>query len=302
MLIRNNRNVQHNVNKLKIALALSILLLLIPTFINAKTLVSRGYYADIPSHNNSLLPALLQNTSDFIYRAMPSFNIFVIFTPILFLYTWFSLWFASFLKVQKALKTAYTRKVFHVMIFLMAGILQIVLGLSGVVLFGIIVVLFVLFSVFKGNGFPFYEALARPKDEPRRSIFVVLPLLTTALGGVLANVLFYPFALVGYFVCGCGDAVGEPIGAKWGKHEYKIPSAFGVKVTRSIEGSIGVLIVGFLAAFFALLFSSYDLWTSLYVGFVCGLGGALVEAVSTHGFDNLTIQVIVSGIAYLLLR
>jgi len=62
-----------------------------------------------------------------------------------------------------------------------------------------------------------------------------------------------------------------------GKHKYKVPSAFGVKVTRSIEGSIGVLIVSFLAAFLALLFSSYGLWTSLYVGFACGLGGALVE-------------------------
>ena len=302
MLIRDNRNVQHNVNKLKIALALSILLLLIPTFIYADAPVSRGYYADIPSHDKSLLPALLQNTSDFISRAVPSLKIFLIITPILFLYTWFSFWFASFLKVKKNLKTAYTRKVFHVMIFLMAGILQIVIGLSGVVLFGIIVVLFVLFAVYKGNGFPFYEALARPKDEPRRSVFVVLPLLTTALGGVLANVFFYPFALVGYFVCGCGDAVGEPIGAKWGKHEYKVPSVLGVKVTRSIEGSVGVLTVGFLVAFLTLLFSSYGLWISLYVGFACGLGGALVEAVSTHGFDNLTIQIIVSGIAYLLLR
>ncbi len=302
MLIRNHMNVRQDVNKLKIVFALSILLLLIPSFLFANTSVHRGYYADIPSHNKSLLPALLQNTSEFISRAVPSMKVFVIITPILFLYTWFSLWFASFLKLKKSLKTAYTRKVFHIMIFLMAGILQIVLGLSGVVMFGIIVVLFVLFSVFKGNGFPFYEALARPKDEPRRSVFIVVPLLTTALGGVLANVLFYPFALVGYFVCGCGDAVGEPIGAKWGKHEYNVPSAFGVKVTRSIEGSIGVLIVGFLAAFFALLFSSYGLWTSLYVGFACGLGGALVEAISTHGFDNLTIQVIVSGIAYLLLR
>lgn len=302
MLIRDYKNVRQSVIKFKIILALSILLLFIPSFMCADTPVLRGYYADIPSHNKSLLPALLQNTSDFISRAMPSFKIFVIFTPILFLYTWFSLWFASFFKVKRNLKTAYTRKVFHVMIFLMAGILQIFIGLSGVVLFGIIVVFFVLFAVYKGNGFPFYEALARPKDKPRRSVFIVVPLLTTALGGVLANVFFFPFAFIGYFVCGCGDAVGEPVGAKWGKHEYKIPSAFGVKVTRSIEGSIGVLIVGFLAAFFALLFSSYGLWTSLYVGFACGLGGAVVEAISTHGFDNLTIQIIVSGIAYLLLR
>ena len=302
MFLENHRNIQQNVNKLKILLTLSILLILTPSIIFADAIVFNGYYADIPYNNESLLPGIMQNIIDFIARVIPSLHTILLLTPILLIYTWFCSWIASILNVKKNIKTAYTRKIFHIMIFSMAGVLQIVIGLTGVVLFGIIVVLFVLFAVYKGDGFPFYEALARPKDAPKRSVFVVLPLLTTALGGVLANVLFYPFALVGYFVCGCGDAVGEPIGAKWGKHEYKIPSAFGVKVTRSIEGSIGVLIVGFLASFFVLLFSSYGLWTSLYVGFACGLGGALVEAVSTHGFDNLTIQVIVSGIAYMLLR
>lgn len=301
MFLDNHMNIQQNGNKLKIVLALSILLMLMPSIICADSIVFREYYADIPSHEGSLLPGIIQNIIDFITRAIPSLKTILLLTPILLIYTWFCSWIASLLKVKKNIKTAYTRKVFHIMIFSMAGILQIVIGLSGVVLFGIIVVLFVLFAVYKGDNFPFYEALARPKDAPKRSTFIVLPLLTTALGGMLANVLFYPFALIGYFVCGCGDAVGEPIGAKWGKHEYKIPSVFGVKVTRSIEGSVGVLIVGFLAAFFVLLFSSYGLWNSLYVGFACGLGGALVEAVSTHGFDNLTIQVIVSGIAYFLL-
>ena len=302
MFLENQINIQQNVNKLKTVLALSILLILLPTIIFADAIDFNGYYADIPYNNESLLPGIMQNIIDFIARVVPPLHTILLLTPILLIYTWFCSWIASIMKVKKNIKTAYTRKIFHIMIFSMAGVLQIVIGLSGVVLFGIIVVLFVLFAVYKGDGFPFYEALARPKDAPKRSIFVVLPLLTTALGGVLANVLFYPFALVGYFVCGCGDAVGEPIGSKWGKHEYKISSAFGVKVTRSIEGSTGVLIVGFLASFFVLLFSSYGLWISLYVGFACGLGGALVEAVSTHGFDNLTIQVIVSGIAYMLLR
>ena len=302
MFLENHKNIHQNVNKLKIILALSILLILMPSIIFANTAIFQEYFADIPYNNLSVLPEIIQNIIDFIARAIPSFKTILLLTPILLIYTWICSWIASILKIKKNIKTAYTRKIFHIMIFSMAGILQIVIGLSGVVLFGVIVVLFVLFAVYRGDGFPFYEALARPKDEPKRSVFIVLPLLTTALGGVLANVLFYPFALVGYFVCGCGDAVGEPIGAKWGKHEYKVPSVFGVKVTRSIEGSVGVLIVGFLAAFLTLLFSSYGLWISLYVGFACGLGGALVEAMSTHGFDNLSIQVIVSGIAFLLLR
>jgi len=302
MNLTNHENFQDNVYKFRFVLVLSILLMLIPSIICAESVNSRGLYADIPYHEESLLPGMLQNINNFIYRAIPSLNTVLLLIPILIIYTLFSSWIASLLKVKKNLKTAYTRKVFHFMIFSMAGILQIFVGVSGVVLFGIIVVLFVLFAVYKGDNFPFYEALARPKDAPKRSAFIVLPLATTALGGIIANVLFYPFAFVGYFVCGCGDAVGEPIGAKWGRHEYKVPSVFGVKVTRSIEGSLGVLIVGFIATFFALLLSSYSFWTSLSVGFACGLGGALIEAVSTHGFDNLTIQILVSGIAYFIIK
>ena len=302
MYLTNHKNFQDNVYKFRFVFVLSILLMIIPVLSHADSAYSLVGKADIPYRENSLISGIVKNIGDFIYRAIPSFKIILLFTPILIIYTWLCSWIASYLKVRKNLKTAYTRKVFHFMIFMMAGALQVFVGLSGVVLFGIIVVLFVLFAVFKGDNFPFYEALARPKDAPKRSAFIVLPLATTALGGVLANVLFYPFAFIGYFVCGCGDAVGEPIGAKWGKHEYKVPSVFGVKVTRSIEGSLGVLIVGFIAAFLALLLSSYGFWASLSVGFACGLGGMLIEAVSTHGFDNLTIQVIVSGIAYFLLK
>lgn len=302
MFLKNYKNFQDNVYKFRFVLMLSILLMILPVFCHADSTHSSVVRADIPYREHSLFSGIVENISDFIYRAIPSFKTILFFTPILLIYTWLCSWIASYLKVRKNLKTAYTRKVFHFMIFIMAGALQIFVGLSGVILFGIIVVLFVLFAVYQGDDFPFYEALARPKDAPKRSIFIVLPLATTALGGVLANVLFFPFAFIGYFICGCGDAVGEPIGAKWGKHEYRVPSVFGVKVTRSIEGSLGVFVVGFLAAFFALILSSYGLWISLYVGFACGLGGALIEAVSTHGFDNLTIQVIVSGIAYLLLR
>ncbi len=302
MLSINQKKFQQSVYKLRFALALSILLMIIPSIICAESVNSRGYYADIPYREHSLISGIVKNIGDFISRAIPALKTLLLGTPILIIYTWICSLIASYLKVKKNLKTAYTRKVFHFMIFTMAGILQISVGLSGVVLFGIIVVLFVLFAVFKGDNYPFYEALARPKDAPKRSAFIVLPLATTALGGVLANVMFYPFAFIGYFVCGCGDAVGEPIGAKWGKHEYRVPSVFGVKVTRSIEGSLGVLLVGFIAAFLALLLSSYSFWTSLSVGFACGLGGMLIEAVSTHGFDNLTIQVIVSGIAFFLLK
>lgn len=302
-MILHNRLILHdNMRKFQCIFVLSILFIFMPSIIFAESVTYQNYFASTPYTNNPVFMGIARNIGEFMIRALPTWKTVLLYTPILLIYAWFCSWVASILKVKKGMKTAYTRKVFHFMIFTMAGVLQIAIGLAGVALFGIIVVLFVLFAVRKGEGFPFYEALARPKDAPQRSTFIILPLFTTALGGVLSNVLFYPFAFIGYFVCGCGDAVGEPIGARWGKHTYNVPSAFGVKVTRSIEGSVGVLVVGFIAAFVALLLSSCDLTTSLFVGGVCGMGGALVEAVSTHGFDNVTIQVVVSGIAYFLLR
>ena len=47
-----------------------------------------------------------------------------------------------------------------------------------------------------------YEAIAREKDEPRRTFFVLLPYFTTLAGGLASNILFGPFAVAGYLVTG----------------------------------------------------------------------------------------------------
>ena len=103
----------------------------------------------------------------------------------------------------------------HALAFRRCGISShIVLHLMGgfptVALFGAIVSAAVLYAVYRGDGFGFYEALARPTDAPRRTFFILVPLATTAIGGVLSNLLFGAFATIGYLVCGWGDAVGEP--------------------------------------------------------------------------------------------
>ncbi len=129
----------------------------------------------------------------------------------------------------------------------------------------------------------------------------MIPLVTTALGGLLSNVLFAPFAYAGYLVCGWGDAVGEPVGTRWGRHRYRVRSLSGVPATRSLEGSAAVFLVGALAASLGLYTAGVDVETAALVGLTCGLAGALVEAVSNHGLDNLTTQVAASGAAFVLL-
>jgi len=208
---------------------------------------------------------------------------------------------AGWLRTRRGVQTAYTRKLFHFLIISAAGAAQLAWGLGGVTVFGSVVSLVVLGGVLAGEGFPFYEALARPGDAPHRTLFILIPLVTTALGGVLANVFFAPFAPVAYMVTGWGDALGEPVGTRWGRHRYRVPSLAGVKVTRSVEGSLAVLVTGAAAAALVLLGMGVPLGAALPVGLACGAGGALVEAFSSHGIDNLTVQLAAGGVAYLLL-
>ena len=204
---------------------------------------------------------------------------------------------AAYLRTRAGVRTPYTRKIFHFTIFTAAGLLQISQGLPAVVVFGSVTSAMVLYAVWRGDGFPFYEAMARPSDAPRRTLFILIPLATTALGGVVANLAFPAWAFVGYLVCGWGDAVGEPVGTRWGRHRYRVPSMLGVPATRSIEGSLAVFFAGTAATAAALALMGYAPGQIALISGGAGLAGAMVEAVSTHGIDNFTVQVAAAAAA-----
>ena len=204
---------------------------------------------------------------------------------------------AAYLRTRAGVRTPYTRKIFPFTIFTAAGLLQISQGLPAVVVFGSVTSAMVLYAVWRGDGFPFYEAMARPSDAPRRTLFILIPLATTALGGVVANLAFPAWAFVGYLVCGWGDAVGEPVGTRWGRHRYSVPSMLGVPATRSIEGSLAVFLAGTAATAAALALMGYAPSQIALISGGAGLAGALIEAVSTHGLDNFTVQVAAAAAA-----
>ncbi len=237
----------------------------------------------------------------FLLEALPSMQQIGIFTLPLLLFTWMAGWVAGILHGKVNLAVAYSRKVFHFLIFTMAGVLHIFGQLSLVALYGVIVSCYVLYGVLRGEGYPFYEAVARPEDSPHQTLFILVPLFTTALGGVTSNILFPQFAHVGYLVSGWGDAIAEPVGRKWGRHTYNIPSLAGVPAIRTIEGSISVLVVGALAAFLALWITAIPWAIALRAAALCGVLATIIESVSTHGIDNFTVQVAVAAGAHYLL-
>jgi phytol kinase len=201
----------------------------------------------------------------------------------------------------RGVRVAYTRKLFHITIFTVAAGVHTVWALPGTMVFGTVIVAIVLASLWAGEGHQFYEALARDTDRPHRTLFILVPMLTTALGGLASALLVGPYASVGYLATGWGDAVGEPVGARWGRHPYRVPSLGGVPATRTLEGSLAVFLVASLGSGLALLAMEVSLPAAVGVGVASGAGAAIVEAGSHHGLDNLTVQVAASLIASWLL-
>ena len=194
---------------------------------------------------------------------------------------------------RRGTKVAYTRKLFHLVVFSVAAVVHVVWELPGTVVFGTVITGIVLAAVASGDGHPFYEALARESDRPHRTLFIVIPLFTTAAGGLMSALLVGPYASVGYLAAGWGDAAGEPVGARWGRHEYRVPSLAGVPAHRTLEGSAAVFLVAWLGSAIA-LWSLGAASEALSVGLACGVAAAVVEAGSNHGLDNFTVQVAAS--------
>jgi len=90
--------------------------------------------------------------------------------------------FCGYLKVKKGWKTGYTRKTFHFCIFVAAAMVQKWFGLSGTFIFGTGVTLVLVVALVRGAGNVLYEAIAREKDEPHRTYYIVVPYLATLSG------------------------------------------------------------------------------------------------------------------------
>jgi len=114
------------------------------------------------------------------------------------------------------------------------------------------------------------------------------------VGGIMAN-LFFPSAVIaGYLVAGVGDAIGEPAGIRFGRHTYKVWSLSSVPAVRSWEGSFAVFLASALVVFVAALVTpAIGTGSSGFLKILAiAAVSALVEAVSPHGWDNLTMQIV----------
>jgi len=232
----------------------------------------------------------------------PSWPALMIGGPVSLVWAYVCLLCAGLLKRDKAFPTGYTRKIFHFLIFGTVALLQWVTDTSIVCLFGGMTTLVVFYAVYRGSGHILYEAMARERDQPHSTLYIIIPYFATLIGGLTSNIAFGSLAVIGYLVTGLGDAVGEPVGTKFGKHTYRTPSLSSVKSIRSLEGSAAVLLTSFIAILIGIALSpdlqfnqSYWLTVPLLATICAG-----IEAISPHGWDNLTLQVFPVWLAVLL--
>lgn len=239
---------------------------------------------------------MVHTLPQFFIENFPTGQEILLIGPLFLLWALGSLWLAGWLKRDKNLQTGYTRKIFHFLIFSSAAGIQAFWGVRLVCLFGGMTSLVIFYAVLRGNGHLLYEALAREKDTPHRTYYILTPYVATLLGGLSSNILFSEAALAGYLVAGLGDAVGEPVGTRFGKHTYRVPSFKGVPAIRSYEGSAAVCVISLVATIIAFSISPHLIFPShaLLIIPAIALLSAFLEAVSPHGWDNAVMQVVPS--------
>jgi dolichol kinase len=111
-----------------------------------------------------------------------------------------------------------------------------------------------------------------------------------AIDLVLADVVVTRTAAL---LVGIGDGVGEPFGVRFGRHRYRVPCVLaGERATRSIEGSLAVVFASMATVLLCFGSPSPPDWArALTAAVIVGLTIGIVEAVSPHGLDNLTIPI-----------
>lgn len=230
----------------------------------------------------------------FFVLNLPDLKTLIIAGPLGLAWAAACLLFAGWLKTRRHLKTGYTRKVFHFLIFGTVVAVHAFSGTSGVCLFGGMTSLVIAYALWKGSGHVMYEAMAREKDAPRRTYYIVVPYFTTLAGGLLTNMLVPASAVFGYLVAGLGDAVAEPIGTRFGKHEYRVPALSGVRAIRTLEGSCAVLIASLLSLVAYCVLSEQFTLTGINALALVAIAmvSTVAEAVSPHGWDNATMQIV----------
>ena len=138
-----------------------------------------------------------------------------------------------------------------------------------------------------------FAGYARESDAPHEAFHVWFSWLVSIVGLVTIDRAFGDMTVTrtAGLVLGLADGIAEPVGVRWGRRKYRVPSLTGgATVYRSVEGSAAVFVATFLVV--------VAIRTPASVGLALMTAAVvtLAEAASPHGLDNLTIPLAVGGV------
>ncbi len=138
-----------------------------------------------------------------------------------------------------------------------------------------------------------FKGYARESDAPHEGFHVWFSWLVSIVGLVAIDLAFWDMAVTrtAALVLGVADGIAEPIGLRWGRLKYRVPSVVrGRPSVRSLEGSSAVF-----ASTLVVILGTHG---TAAVGLALVLAAAVTaaEAGSPHGLDNLTIPLTTGGI------
>lgn len=146
-----------------------------------------------------------------------------------------------------------------------------------------------------------FAGVDRPEDRP----YSLRWTLTQAVASfAMLIVVFWGLEYVGHpelvaiplLVTGIGDGLAEPVGVRFGRHRYRVPSlARNRRYTRSLEGSAVVFIVAVIVCVAA----SAELSPLRAVALVTAapIALTLAEAISPHTWDAPLMYAVGGGVA-----
>ncbi|TWT89267.1 diacylglycerol/polyprenol kinase family protein [Neorhodopirellula pilleata] len=207
-------------------------------------------------------------------------------------------WATGWLVLKRDWKVNYTRKINHFVLmlcpFLLAPIFpyqpNVLTFLSTVVVFTLATLVMVhpirqRFTMVSTA----FAAVDRPEDRPHTLLWIISQAIVSAVILIGLFLVFQRFEIeplisIPLVVTGVGDGLAEPIGIRFGKHTYRVPSlAKDRNYVRSIEGSACVLAVALATVACVYPIVSLNQWLALML-FVPAMMTA-AEAFSPHTWD-----------------
>lgn len=136
------------------------------------------------------------------------------------------------------------------------------------------------------------DSNVRERDMPNGKFFVFLPLITGQLALYVSLLTLNPILVkIAFCSMGFGDGLAEPIGTRYGKHQYVIKDYLWNKEnTKSLQGSSAVFFVSLISCFIFLhLYFHISLIKLLLISVFYSIFVTFIEATSPRGLDNFLI-------------